>query len=323
MADESYDRFKWVSHYGDTDYITEIENNMKHFFDWSLLKIGAWNDVNIPTSGAYGGNFHQLRCLLDPAYTDGQIWQAVRKDWCYETGVNYVNGTGIYNPISEPEIYVSGILQTGNYYINYPNGLVVFDSAIPTDATVSAKYSYRAVQVYRADEASWWKELQFRSLRPDDTLWTDNSGEYGPWGIGPQHRVQMPAIVVESVMRSSSSPYELGNSANWKKQDVLFHVFAENKSERNKLVTYIESINDKGMWIYNSDLIVQNNDFPLDYRGMVVSSPKMYPNFVSPTGYRYKKIWVTDVNSFEGQTPFQNLFVASVRATIELVIGNI
>ena len=57
MTQESYTSFSKISHIGENLFTSELETNLKWYMDWGLLGIGGWNDVNKPTSGAYGGRF--------------------------------------------------------------------------------------------------------------------------------------------------------------------------------------------------------------------------------------------------------------------------
>ena len=84
-----------VSNVGNTLLNSELESNLKSYLDWGLLGIGGWFNVEIPTSGAWGGTFDQLRLVDDPSYSAGQIWESARKDWVWETGVPYTGGSPI------------------------------------------------------------------------------------------------------------------------------------------------------------------------------------------------------------------------------------
>ena len=57
MAINDYTKLKGVTHIGNSQLMTILENNLKAFIDWGLLGIGACFDVVIPTSGAFGGTF--------------------------------------------------------------------------------------------------------------------------------------------------------------------------------------------------------------------------------------------------------------------------
>ena len=61
--------FAKVEQIGQTLLTSEIEANLKGFLDWAFLGVGAWFDVNIPTAGAWGGDFSTLRPVEDFSYT--------------------------------------------------------------------------------------------------------------------------------------------------------------------------------------------------------------------------------------------------------------
>ena len=136
---------------------------------------------------------------------------------------------------------------TYGHHYNYPLGRVVFDSAIPTTSTVQIEHSYRNVQTYIADQAPWWDELQYNSMRVDDVTFDQVSS--GNWSILANHRVQMPAVVLEVVPRRRYEPYELGSSTNIITQDMLFHIVAESRWWRNQLVDIISAQKDKTLML--------------------------------------------------------------------------
>ena len=320
---QSYAKFKGITNYGETQILTELENNLKHFIDWGMLSIGGWSDVSIDTSvpDGYGGAPATLRYVEDPSYTDGQVWQGFRQDWIYESGVDFtVAGTG-YNPtnIQASGVQVGGIYQTTGYHINYPLGRVVFDSAISTGSTVKVNYSYRNVQVVVADNAPWWRELQLRSFRSDDIQFTQDDRS-GDWSIPGFSRIQLPAIIIEAVPRGSSRPYEMGNGSLWIEQDIIFHILADDRISRNKLVSILQVQNDKGIWLFDSDVVAASGAFPLDYRGERVNG-NVYPDLVDTTQYRYKKCRFIRTEVSEVDTWHPQLYEGTVRTTCEFVFG--
>jgi hypothetical protein len=402
MGCNDYLKFKGVDNIGDTLLMSELEGNLKTFFDWSMLCIGNWNNVDIPTSGAYGGDFSTLRTVVDNSYTDGQVWQGARKDWIWETGVDYavpsetgtissidwtagdnytitlnggtsiaksgdylrttsttgdsafntdylintVNSTTGYETTSTtaPEGDVSGgnwqvvtnpqhnktievqvdsvVSNTGDYYIDYPLGRIIFNTAISTTATVQAEYSYRGTQVYQADNAQWWHEVQHNSFRPDDEQFTQSVNN-GEWSIGANHRVQLPAIVVEAVPRASSRGYQLGDGSLLIKQDVIFHVIAEDRHSRNQLLDICRMQQDKTIWLYDTNKISTADAFPLDYRGMKVGD-NMYPDLVSENGgFRWKKCYFSNTIVSAMETPNPYLYAGVVRTTMEIILADI
>src|SRR5579859_2905287 len=83
-----------------------LESNISQFFQWGLLNVGNFFQVRIPTSGAYGGDFSRLRLGDDPNFPAGQVWEGVRKDWVWESGLNY----------AVQPIQISGVYVNGSYY---------------------------------------------------------------------------------------------------------------------------------------------------------------------------------------------------------------
>ena len=330
MACNDYLTFKGVSNYSDTQFLTEIENNLKYYFDWAFLSIGAWTDVNIPTSSVspftdiYGGSQHILRGVNDDAYTDGQVWQTFKKDLVWESGVDYSDSN--YNPknIATSGVVVNGVVaNTGDYFINYPDGLVVFDTAISTSSEVKLEYSYRDVQIYVADNAEWWRELQFTAYRADKLHFTQDE-KSGDWSIGSHNRIQLPAIVIEAVPKGSSKGFELGQGSSMLfDQDVIFHVLADDRLLRNKIVSILMVQNDKTIWMFDSDGISNSGIFPLDYRGERINGT-LYPDLVAPdpSGYRWAKSFLHNSVMSEVDAITPRLYEGTVRTTCQFLFNS-
>jgi hypothetical protein len=327
MAIKAYTQLKGISSIGETLLMSEIESNVKSFLDWTLLhSAGAWTDVHIPQSGVNGGNFQTLRPVFDPSYDDGQVWETIRSDWVYETGVNYDTGL---NPIDISGVYVGGTFYeeddvTYAHHYNYPLGRVVFDSPIATGSAVTMEYSFRQVQVSKADESPLFREIQYGTLRPDDSQWTsrDDRGEWSRLGV---QRSQMPQVVIEAVPRRIQKPYEMGNGSLIVYQDILLHVLSQDRWWRNQLIDIICLQDCKTIWMYNSDEVVSSGAAPLDHRGMRIDGLNMYPNLVNDRGigYRWKTMRMTDINCSDVVTTNPHFHMGTVRMTIEVIYGDI
>jgi hypothetical protein len=142
--------FLHVDSIGQKSRISSLEENLKSFLDWSFLNIGAYVNVSIPTSGISGSNFHQLRPVTDPSNRI-KVWESIRKDWVYESGVNNQSPTQI-SGIYLNGTFLSAPSGSGNYTysINYPLGRVTFNNAVSNNSNVQLNYSYRYVQVYKS-----------------------------------------------------------------------------------------------------------------------------------------------------------------------------
>ena len=318
-------KFVKVNHVGENSLINQMESSLKTYLDWGLLSIGGWTNIETPTSGAFGGDFSTLRAVSDPAYTDGQVWESARKDWVWETGMDYSgvlsNGTATgVEPIAITGVSINGTTYgTGDatyaHHYNYPLGRVIFDTAVSTTSAVKLDYSYRNVQTYIADQAPWWDEIQQNSLRVDDSTF-DQIGS-GNWGILSNHRVQLPAVVVEAVPRRTFTPYQLGDVSQFVYQDVLFHIIADTRWWRNNLVDIVSLQKDTTIMMYNNNTVAQSGAYPLDYRGMLVDSSKSYPCLVDE--YPFKTMRFFNVIVTEMQTLNSRLYQGTVRVTFELV----
>ncbi len=282
----------------------------------------CWTDVVSPTLGAFGGDFSILRQVDDPSFTAGTVFESVRKDWVWETSVDYVDTNSVtQNPTSPAIIRVDTVVTAPNH-INYPLGRVVFSSPIATTSVVEASYSYRYAQVYRADDAPWWQELQYRSFRVDDSHFTQTTDK-GVWSVGSQHRVQMPCVILEAVPRATSRPFQLGDGSAWVEQDILVHILAESRNDRNKLVDIFRGQFDTVIWLFDNDLVAVNSDYPLDHRGEIVDSSQVYPALIDPvTGYRWESCRFSRTEVSEVEALNSRLYEGVVRMTCEVVLDD-
>ena len=311
-------KLQHVSQVGKTLLTSELESNVKSFLDWGFLGIGGWFNVELSTYGGWGGTFDRMRVVNDPSYTLGQVWETPRKDWVWESSTEYTGG----NPIQISGVWVDSSLKgTGDatyaHHYNYPLGRVVFDNAISTTSTVQIAHSYRNIQTYIADQAPWWDELQYSSMRVDDATFDQISS--GNWAILANHRVQMPAVVIEAVPKRTFQPYELGGTSNFVTQDVLFHIVAESRWWRNQLIDMISIQKDKTIMLYDSDKLADSGAFPLDYRGSIVNSGNNYSEIVNTPAYQYTTARITKMAVTEMDSYNSRLYEGTVRASFELI----
>tara|TARA_R110002020_G_scaffold201645_3_gene404388 strand:+ start:775 stop:1728 length:954 start_codon:yes stop_codon:yes gene_type:complete len=305
-----------VSQIGDTLLMSQLETNLKTYLDWGLIGIGSFSNVSIPTSGAYGGTYDRLRLVNDPSYTLGQVWETPRKDWVWETGTEYTT-----QPTDVSGVYINGSLYTtghadyGHHY-NYPLGRVIFDSAINTSSRVQVNYAYRNVQTYVADQAPWWQEIQYNSYRVENFI---GSGEDR---ILANHRVQLPAVVIEAVPQRTFRPYELGTLGQLVYQDVNFHIIAESRWWRNQLLDIISFEKDKVIWLYDNNKIADVTGYPLDFRGMTVRNPIMYSTLVGDkSNFRFKRAKYHNMVVTDMTAPTSRLYQGIARATFEVIMA--
>lgn len=265
-------KFNRVCHYGKSNVIRRLEYGLKYFYEWALLNIGAWTDVDLDQLTATSGNASILRMGSGWGYSEGSVWEGFRHNWVYETGVNYLDYTGgTHSPLST-SVYVDSVLQSSGYSINYPLGQVIFDAPLTSSNEVKAAFSFRNVQTYISDEVPWYQELQTRSWNVDEMFtYTDK----GDWVVGPNHRVQMPCIIIAATTKGDKIPYALGGGRVYRRQEILFHIFTEDKGMRDNLADLIVMEGDRCIQLFDIDLAAANQHLPLDCNGKLIG--QMYP----------------------------------------------
>lgn len=307
--------FQSVTNIGEKLLLSTLEDNIKSFLDWGFLNIGGFVNVNIPTSGISGSGFHTLKPVQDPAQSQNTVWESSRKEWVHETGVLY---SGM-QPINISGIYVNNNLvpaPTGSgqysYRINYPLGQIVFNNPQRVNLNVSLNYSYRYVQVYKSSESVWWKELQQLSYDPNFS--NDNKASL----ITANHRIQMPAIVIEIIPRTVQIPYELGNVKNIIGQDILLHIYTENMIQRNSIIDILLLQKEKQTYLYDINNVIKNNVQPLNHRGEKNINGLNYGQIVNSPSYQRKVFYIEEATTTEFNTISSSLYNSIVRWSLKI-----
>ena len=312
-------KLRGVSNITDSRIINGLEINMKARLDWGLLVAGGWVDVAQGMPGAYGGDQSELKPVVDcgdvPVWITGQVFQSFRKDWVYETGATFIDESGGSNVPIVPSILVDGVVQSGNYIINHPNGLVIFDASVSDASTVQAIYGYRCIQVYVADNVPWWKELQTNSFNVDDLHFQQS--ECGDWSIGAHHRIQMPTIIIDIVPMGSIKGYSIGSCKKIGTYDIMFHVLAESKVQRNDIVDILMCQGKSNIRTFDCNLVAEDEVFPLDCQGDLNSTGLEYPELV--TNYPWHNVSLVEANLAHMKSYNCGLHEGIVHITAELI----
>jgi hypothetical protein len=315
MIDE---KFSGVTKLGDNLLINHLESNFKSFLEWGFLNIGGFINVKRSVDNLYDSSFYKLKPIEDPNYTNGQVWQTCKKDWVWESGIVFdsnspINISGIY---IDNNFYPTGIVDPEySYKLDYHSSYLIFDSPIDSSSVVTMDYSYRWVQVYNYIDASWWQELQFDSDR--DKAHFDNTT--GDFVLSSNQRVQLPAIVVETVSRGRSEPYRLGDKSLIVFQDILLHILAENLSDRNTIIDIMRLQQDKVIWLYNIDQIISNNISAFNFDGTLNNNRVQYDNILKNTTFQWKRCKINDIIVSEVSISPSSLSEATIRLTAEII----
>lgn len=297
---------------GQKGRISFLEDNLKSFLDWSFLHIGGF--VNVDTNGddLYENDLRKLLPVSDPSQR-ANIWESSRKDWVYETSASY-SGTA---PVDISGVYVNSTFLSaptgsGNYgyNINYPLGRIEFSTNLSTTSKIYIDYSYRYIQVYKANTSDWWLELQRNTYAkfPRTTS--------GDLDITANHRAQMPFVIVETIGSNLLSPFQIGDSRNILNQDILLHIFSDNINHRNNIAETLLQQKDNSFRLYDTNRVVEAKKYPLNRNGSKNDQGMTYPELVD----NYAANWcsVKNSNISELNTFGHNLFNAIVRWNIEI-----
>lgn len=307
-------KFKGIDSISEDLLLNILETNFKMYFDWAFLNIGAWFDVALNQNTIYGTNKHsQLIPVEDPAFANGRVWQSIRKDWVWETGIDFQSTSPV--TISGVSVNSTNVSKSGNFTINYPLGRIIFNAPKSLSSNIELSYSYRFIQVHRSSDSPWFNILQFSSFNTSnkDIELTDT----GEWSIGGQHRIQLPCIVIEPLSRSRSRPYEIGNNLLWLEQDIGFYILAENKNDRNKILDILRLQQDVTLQLFDTNALAQNDNYPLDYNGDIKNNPLMYPDIIET--YPWRKCFIKNISLFEIDSPLPSLHQGMARATLEII----
>lgn len=302
------------------------ENN--RYDDAFYISVYTETDVSAPdNTSLYGDLPHQLKTTEVPGYKLGQVWQAFRKDWVHETGIVYFPQIGYcenYSPINISGVYINstfvpgptGIATTG-YHINYPLGQIIFDKPLSKTAKVEMDYSYKWCQIYKDSTDPYWKELQELTYKPIPSINQTNKGDYS---LSANHRIQMPAIIVESISNSETIPAQLGRKNWWTYQDILMHVFTENAGDRNKIADIMRLQKESTITLYDINKVVNSGIYSLNYQGEINSSGLGYYDLITNSAYRWNSSFIKDVQIIDMESRNKNIFWCTIRLTTETIL---
>lgn len=314
--------FTGVSSIGSTKLLSELENNYKSFLDWGFLNIGGFTNVNIPTSNISNFDLHILRPTQDKNQNNNTVWQTPRKDWVYESGVSFSG----QNPINISGVYVNSTFYpgpTGNasisYTLDYPDGRVIFNKPLLPNNKVELEYSYRNVQVYKMEQFPYLREIQQKSLE-NKTGFSNN--DKGDFSIDSERRVQLPAVIIETIARSTHDPFHIGSKDLLISQDILLHVLADNPTDKNNIVDIIRIQKDRYLQLYKTDIIVQSGIYALNYDGSKNINGQNYGDFIKNDSYQWKEAYLKDITISDINFVNMRMFGAVIRVTNEIICGS-
>ena len=309
MTDHTH--FNNIVNFNQKGLYSQIETNLKDFMDWSFLNVYAYNNVNI-VSGV-SPQTYTLRSVSASGTTPQSVttWEGPFKDWVWENvpdrNIKSINNV-ILNGVNLPTPTGSG---NYTYHINYPLGRLAFNNPVSSNSSVKLEYSYRQVQTYKSEDSLWWKEIQKNNYGAfNDSAFTNQ--------LLAEHKLQPPFIMIETIARNNQIPYEIGNSSNILDQDILFHVFTRNPSQRSNLIDILLSQKDKGLILYDLNKVIADGVYGLNYRGEKNINGLNYGQLVTDPSYFYRQCYVKNSTLSELNQFSTTLYNGIVRWTLEI-----
>lgn len=299
--------FKGLNQYKKVASTETLRASIVSWMDWCFTNAGAYFNINIPTSGSYGGDFSTLQNISDPRYDADTVWGAARSNFVWESGIG--EGT----PIAISGVYVSGELQTSGYVVNYPQGKVIFDNGVPTNASVQLEYSFKHVKVCDSDSVPFFAKAQEESYR------VDNFSESGLFTEFADNRYQFPIVAVDVGSRTYDG-YELGNSTLRSRPDVVCHVLAENPSDCDRIADIIGQQKHSKIFLPDINRMSDSGIIILDFNGNKTNTTKTYPELVADTSeYRGTHCYFSD-SQIQDKERLGDLHKKTVRLTCEILV---
>ena len=204
---------------------------------------------------------------------------------------------------------------TNPFYIDYPNGRVVFDDAISTSSDVQLEYSHKWLQVVPAEGVSWFRQIQSRSFRNESEFHVANSGG---WAILGDSRVQLPALAIEVIPPRTLEGYQLGGG-QWVNNEILFYVIAENHWECANIMDTVLYQNHKTIHLYDPTQVGMSGVSPFNYRNELRENAipsGLYPNLVD--NFHWRKCWINNSRSNDITQLSPDLYIGSVRCSTQV-----
>lgn len=312
--------FIGIDKYNVHSLTTQLEQNIVSFIDDGLLKIGAFGNVDSTFSNIYGANMHVLRPSSDVHNSDYTVWHTPRENWVYE------NVSGDYTPIAFSGVTVNGTFYpapTGDenlgYSVNYKQGVISFDTALDPSSTVTASYSYKLFNVDVANQSRLWRVIQTNSFKAEN--FSNNYNASGDYDIPPEHRTQLPTIIVESVNRSRNQPFRLGDTSLLSTQSVLVHTISESKADCDKISDILNRQQGRYIDLYNLNTLIDSGVYPLNFDGSVNTGMLEYDQILANSDYvlmssRFSRITVSEMK-FYGL----KLYGSTVQIDNELILN--
>jgi hypothetical protein len=305
--------FKGIGHgFGGYELTDQLLYNLKFWIDHNLLQNGAYGIYEYDSASWFDDTESQLHLVPDERYEYGRVWEAVGREFVWESGVSL--GSGAIDPFRVSGVYIDGDFYStdsvgiNRHHVDYLNGRIIFDEPKNANDDIRAEYTRRSVHVGFADST----EFRVMMLNAVEEFLSDSL----PSGTtSREHQIWLPSIFIE-VGTGKQRGLQLGGG-QIKTRYVTFHIFADNPSDRNLLMDWLDYQSRTTFWMTDLNSIT----FPFDEYGDIVSGVTNWVDMVSD--HPWKRLRVIDSNSATINSLNSQLFRARVIYEVEIDFGNI
>jgi len=322
-------------------YLLKLSTRL--FLDQELLRDGNYDVITSGTQFYDGSDMSLLVPDTDPevlaevGVVPGQIWQSAFKNWVYENPPALNPSVVLRNwptAFRASGVYIDGAFRLEDdpvypHSIDYLNGRVIFDSALPTTQTVHGEFTAKNVHILNLREFN--NQLQNGVLEQQYSSNPLTAGQLVyPSGLTGRRTSPLPIIFIEDMGRTYAGAYQLGDRSLITRDEMVCEIWTLDEGMRDNLIDLVSFQHMKNIPIINYNIAplplsgIKNELSPgyVPYISLAQNEPLPGPEFsgLNPVAFRGYLVdtEVEDLDSFftEGTTQ-QEVFE---RATVRLVV---
>ena len=114
-------------------------------------------------------------------------------------------------------------------------------------------------------------------------------------------------------------PYQIGDRSFFINQDFLLYIFSDSAVERNNLADIIRLQKEKTIFSYDINKVIKDNVYILTYNGELNPSGLAYQSLITNNSYKYKNIFLYNVNLMGLESYSKKLFWCILRLTTQTI----
>lgn len=296
---------------------SQVKANLDLWLNDLFLRDGFYDTVSVGETDIYSRDISQLQARPDPSYADNRVFVSAFKNWVHESGI-----TPSYS--ITPPIIASGVTVDGTFYpknsydpgydaayahsIDYVNGRVIFNNAIPTPTSIQAEFSYKHIWVDFADR---FENEQDELLM--ESMYKDNPTQTGVIVYPLNNSIPVPAMMI-SFRSRQQEPYELGAPSNVANFQVSLHVWARNSADSDMIEDLLSS-NERAVLL---GIDFNSAPMPLTRRNDKNPSFTSYSSYASVTSpHFFRRIYIDDIS----QTTLDSFYnVERIRLDLDIKV---